>query len=189
MTPMKMTEELRRNPKRRIITDAVILFADVMDSSTISDILNPIQYHNFISQFQTVAAQTVKESIRHNEHFVDCTIRGDELCLILCGGVLRNDIRIALTLAARMKAAFLSASKNRDRLNNGRNFFDIGIGIHTGRITLGVRRDPFSQGRSSRGDIKPEGYAINLAKRVESVSRDGLFSHITVSGALEPGED
>lgn len=44
---------------------------------------------------------------------------------------------------------------------------DIAVGIHSGKVC--VREN------------NPEGYVINLAKRIESASRDGKFYHILVS--------
>lgn len=176
-------EILKKLPKKRKIVDAVILFADVMDSATISDILDPIQYDAFISEFQSVCAETIQTTPKlfDNDRLIDCAIRGDEVCLIICGRDQKIDIRIALTIAGRIKAAFLATATNKRRLKNRRNFFDIGIGIHVGRVTIGLRHNPMIKYNQSK-TIKPEGYTINLAKRVESFSRDGLFSHITMSG-------
>lgn len=183
MTAVRGTESLRQNPTKRKVVDAVVLFADVMDSATISDILDPIQYDGFISEFQAVGAGTIRGTpeLLDGDRLVDCAIRGDEVCLIICGTDQKTDIRIALTVAGRIKAAFLATGTNRKRLQNRRNFFDIGIGIHVGRVTVGLRHDPLSN-RPRAETIRPEGYTINLAKRVESFSRDGLFSHITMSG-------
>ena len=109
-----------------------------------------------------------------DEHFVDCSVRGDELCLIMSGGDEKTDIRVALTVAARLEAAFLTCPINRERLAHGRNFFDIGIGIHSGHVTLGLRENLLTvSGEQPKPTLKPEGYTINLAKRVESLSREG----------------
>ncbi|MBI1745769.1 MAG: tetratricopeptide repeat protein [Acidobacteria bacterium] len=186
MTPRELRELLQRDTQRRELVDAVVLFADVMDSATISDIFHARDYdQKFLSEFQSVAAETITQnvSMAEDEHFVDCSIRGDEACLIMSAGDLKTDIRVALTVAARIKAAFLARPVNRERLENGRNFFDIGIGIHTGRVTLGLRHNPLPpEFEKPKATIKPEGYTINLAKRVETLSREGSFSHITVSG-------
>jgi len=185
MTPQKLRKALKDDWERREIVDAIVLFADVMNSATISDIFDLHKYDKFLSEFQYVAADTIKQNVcmSGDEHFVDCSIRGDELCLIMSGGDLKTDIRVALTIAARIKAAFLAQPTNQSRLKTGRNFFDIGIGIHVGRVTLGVRQNPLGAETNGHEEmIKPEGYTINLAKRVESLSREGFFSHITVSG-------
>lgn len=175
---------LRRNPDGRVVARAVVLFADVMNASTISEILDLVKYDRFLTEFQMTAKKTIDATIR--DHYkdiqdvdacMDCSIRGDEACLMLYTDDPELDIRAALVAATRLKAAFLSSKHNLKRLASERSFFDLGIGIHAGQVTLGIRDTGVNGHR-----IKPEGYTINLAKRVESFSREGMFSHIMVSG-------
>ncbi len=186
MDPEKLWHSLVRDPAKREIVDAVILFVDVMNSATISDILSLKEYDQFLTEFQMIAGRTIAENVRDYsapaDRLRDCSIRGDEACLILYSGDRQEDIRVALVTATRMKAAFLASTANRQRLESGRSFFDLGIGIHTGRVTLGMRQLGLQCDTRSVPEVKPEGYTINLAKRVEAFSREGSFSHIMVSG-------
>ena len=87
MTPQELQKELTVDPARREVVDAIVLFADVMNSATISDIFDLHDYDTkFLSEFQRVAAETVRENVHKDGHFLDCSVRGDELCLIMSGG-------------------------------------------------------------------------------------------------------
>jgi tetratricopeptide (TPR) repeat protein len=62
---------------------------------------------------------------------------------------------------------------NIKRIDSGRLTSDIAVGIHFGQAWINKVGD----------DYRPEGYAINLTKRIESHSREGAFTHIDISEA------
>ncbi len=56
---------------------------------------------------------------------------------------------------------------NQERIEQGLLPADLAIGIHFGQVYV--------------KNMKAEGYTINLAKRIESASREGKFTHILLS--------
>ena len=54
---------------------------------------------------------------------------------------------------------------------------DLGIGIHTGQVIVRTRLSP-------EGRPRAEGYAINLAKRIEGLSRQGENLKIMISSEI-----
>src|SRR5207247_8126259 len=82
--------------------------------------------------------------------------------------------RTAIYIAAEIKRRWLLSEFNKRRIREGKVFYDLAIGIHCGNVMIthhpGTDR-PFNA----------EGYAINLAKRIETKSRDGELSRIMIS--------
>jgi tetratricopeptide (TPR) repeat protein len=101
------------------------------------------------------------------------SIRGDEVCIILYTNEQQDALRV-LELAILLKVAWLVSNYNEERIKNYKPPIEIGIGINTGPVIV------FEQD-GEKEKFKAEGYAINVAKRVETHSRDGHYSRIMVS--------
>jgi class 3 adenylate cyclase len=162
--------------------DIVILFADVVGCSEISNNNDLETYNNFISAFQkcfmTVCSHYQKEEYANNEDFFDYQSRGDEGCLKIFVPNRRDlsiDIDFAINIALDLKRKWLLETNNRTRIRNGLLPVDLGIGIHSGKVWLNKGKT----GKDRR--YRPEGYVINLAKRIENASRKGIFSRILIS--------
>jgi tetratricopeptide (TPR) repeat protein len=78
----------------------------------------------------------------------------------------------ALRAAIMLKNKWLTQDFNMERVRDRKEPIGIGIGMHTGRVHLCNRPD---------GRCRIEGYAVNLAKRIESFSRSGKYSRIMLS--------
>lgn len=163
--------------------DIVILFADVAGCSEISNHKKLREYNDFIRSFQEcfskVCEHYEKEEYKGNEAFFDYQLRGDEGCLKILvpdREDLSVDIDNAINIALDLKRKWLLGEENKRRVENGLLPVDLGLGIHAGKVWVNEEKD-------EKGNIKysPEGYAINLAKRIESESRGGKFSHILIS--------
>lgn len=159
----------------------VILFADVVGCSEISNHKTLKDYSIFIKSFQDCFTEVCKHYQKSEftglENFFDFETRGDEGCLKIFPpeGNLSENVDIALSIALDLKRKWLLEVENRKRImDSGLLPIDIAIGIHSGKAWL--KKD-------EKDNYKPEGYAINLAKRVESASRKGEFSHILISEA------
>ncbi|MBU1628219.1 adenylate/guanylate cyclase domain-containing protein [bacterium] len=161
--------------------DIVILFADVVGCSEVSNHKTLKKYNNFISSFQECFTKVCEhyrdtEYATNNKSFFDYQARGDEGCLKIFvpdREDLSVDIDNAINIALDLKRKWLLGQENELRINSGLLPVDMGIGIHAGKVWV----------NEEKGDTKyrPEGYAINLAKRIESESRGGKFSHILIS--------
>ena len=171
---------LQGNSERHI----VVLFADVVGCSEISNHKKLKQYNDFISNFQDIFREVCEyyKNFRYEERdhpFFRIDPRGDEGCLkIFCSkndDNLPRDIDTAINIAFDLKRKWLFQKHNIERIeDDGLLPVDIGIGIHAGKVWVN---------KEENNEYRPEGYAINLAKRIESASRDGSFTHILLSEA------
>jgi len=162
--------------------DIVILFADVVGCSEISNHLTLKEYNDFIVSFQDCFERVCKyykdnvyEKIESD--FFQANARGDEGCLKIFVAKseedLARDVDVAISIALDLKKMWLFSERNRGRIRKEKLLpVELAIGIHMGKVWL-------------KDDGQPEGYAINLAKRIESASRDGKFTHIFVSEAAQ----
>ncbi len=158
--------------------DCIILFVDVVGCSEISNHLSQKDYCNFIEAFHDCfnkVCNYYKDSVYedHERKFFHAHPRGDEGCLKIFAAKnekeLARDVDIAISIALDLKKMWLFTKYNRIRVRNEKLLpVELAIGIHLGKVWL-------------KDDGNPEGYTINLAKRIESASRDGKFTHIFVS--------
>jgi tetratricopeptide (TPR) repeat protein len=201
--------------------EAVILFADLINSSELANIWTLSEYDDYVKSFQKELGEVVKQFIQSKTNykseicpFLEAEIRGDEICLKLYRAIknktedqtkeqtedqakeqlniLKEDVKSALQIAIQMKRKWLLCPKNEERIREGRPIFDIGIGINQGPILLGKHyRFSSQESEPSLQEINgllsivekntPEGYSINVAKRIETHSRELRFSQILVS--------
>ena len=155
---------------------AIILFVDVVGCSEISNHLGLKEYNHFISVFQEcfkdVCKLYEKEVYDERERdFFQYEPRGDEGCLKIFvskkNDLLARDIDVAITIALDLKRRWLITEYNQKRIRQRLLPADLAIGIHFGQVYV--------------KDNVAEGYTINLAKRIESASREGKFTHILLS--------
>ena len=157
---------------RRIAT---VLFADVVNSGGISDVLTLDEYDHFLMDFQRTVLDVTKEKLAGLPAAAyESSIRGDELCIIMYHEP-KEDLRRAVEIAGALKVAWLLHARNRARVDEGKEIYDIGIGIHTGDVIVDYHLD------DTLTRMTAEGYAINFAKRIEGVSRDGKYTRVMVS--------
>jgi tetratricopeptide (TPR) repeat protein len=177
---------------------AVILFADIMNASEISNNTSIENYAYIINQFHKCAAD-VYEFIGLNNFqnkIVELTLRGDEVWLILRSAplekvgspkekiemALARDVRDAIRFGIAMKLLWRATEYNRDRIIEDIFPRDLGIGIHQGPVYFYKDKElPSSLDKKESS----EGYSINLAKRIETESRNGEKSEILVSGSIK----
>lgn len=177
----EMKRRLETDPNFTQSLDAVILFADIIASATISEYSSEEAYDDFISEFQTIALRVISDNLaKHgfdaeDRHFCEYGVRGDEAVMLLYTKRPERDVNMALDTAIELKREVFLSRFNRSR--QGRSFFDIGIGIHYGRVVLKQHASARPAGRT----FNAEGYSINLTKRIEGYSRNGTFSKIMLS--------
>jgi len=144
----------------------------------VSNHKRPPEYARFVKTFQNYFEESCAKYLEtwmaeDYESSSFHTARGDEGLLMIfrsrMPGDLSEEVDIAINIALEVKRRWLVSEENRDRIRSGLLPIDVAVGIHTGPTHV--------------QDGKPEGYTINLAKRVESHSREGKFTHIFVSEA------
>ncbi len=159
---------------------AVILFSDIIHSSVFSDTLGLIDYDMFLEEFQKTmfdAKKRVFEITRADENKMEFDIRGDEACVILYNDDANTNLYTALMMASYMKSLWFQSAFNMKRVSEAKIASDIAIGIHTGKVIVRQRV-------SKKMAPKPEGYAINLAKRIEGLSREGTHTKMMISNEV-----
>ncbi|MFH1980476.1 MAG: hypothetical protein ABIL58_01400 [Pseudomonadota bacterium] len=171
---------MKDKPRKVLPRQAVILFADIIHSSVFSDTLGLYEYDEFLEEFQITmydAKERVFELSRVAEKDITFDVRGDETCAILYSDDTRKNLYTALMLASYMKSLWFQSSFNIKRVAEAKIASEIAVGVHTGKIILRSRVSP---------DMppKPEGYAINLAKRIEGLSRQGMASKMMISNEV-----
>lgn len=162
--------------------EIVVLFADVVGCSEVSNHSSIEDYEKFINSFHECFKRVCNYYKKHvyephEFNLFQVETRGDEGCLKIfvakSGEDLARDVDVAISIALDLKTLWLFSGHNRDRINDGKLLpIELAIGIHMGKVWMTVNSD---------GTYKVEGYAINLAKRIESASRSGKFTHILVS--------
>jgi class 3 adenylate cyclase/tetratricopeptide (TPR) repeat protein len=186
---------------------AVILFADLVGSSRMSDVLRVEDYARVVQGFRKVANHALSE-LAAPAGVVLCEgiVRGDELLLIMVlpaagerlpagdgrGGtpewlkVHREAAKSAFSLGVALHADWLLSECNQERLESRAPPHRLAVGIHYGTISLveqviSVWSPKDRRWRMTEAKQVPEGFAINFAKRVETASRLGRASGIAVS--------
>ena len=163
--------------QKAVPRQAVILFSDIIHSSVFSDTLGLIDYDMFLEEFQKTMFDVQKRVFKLNQvdqSKIEFDIRGDEACAILYTDDTRNNLHTALMMASYMKSLWFQSSFNMKRVSEAKIASDIAIGIHTGKVIVRSRV-------SKNMPPKPEGYAINLAKRIEGLSREGTHTKMMIS--------
>lgn len=167
--------------------DALLLFADIVDSSVYSSILGIEGFARQVTLFQTLFEELSKQYFRDKPSFEEkttawCQIesRGDEGVVFVVDPeedgteLVTKAIRFAFELKARRKIS------HRKQVDIPPQEMKVAVGIHYGEVAVinkprmikDVYRNPID---------KILGYSINYAKRVESSSRTGRFSQVFLS--------
>jgi class 3 adenylate cyclase len=186
----KCTPEIRRHPVIESVGwegQIVILFADIVGCSEISN-YEPLEKYNrilrqFRSLFEEITNKYKKEFYASSENIdFQSQVRGNEGHLMifrkdpeeLNQDLWADDIDTAITIALDLKRRWLLSESNKEKINSGKHTSDIAVGINFGQAWIN---------KIGNNKYQPEGYAINLTKRIESHSREGAFTHICLSEA------
>jgi len=165
---------------------ATILFADLVNSTEMSKNMTLHEYDDMIVDFQGTMCEIVSQHLNHFGYASNggdsyWSIAGDEMRLFLYSGSTMFDVRNALIIALKIKLGWLASAFNDRILKEGRIVSRVGGGINCGKVIKDVR-----EWRVRMGEDRPaiEGYAINVAKRIESTSRDGTGYQIMVGDSI-----
>jgi len=148
--------------------EAAVLVSDIRDFTTLSESMTPDENFAFINGYLAIAGPP----IRQNGGFID-RYSGDSVMAVFPGGA---DDALA---AARDTMASL-ARFNRERERNGQAPIRIGIGMHLGRLRLGI----VGELQRRQGDIFAD--AVNVASRIEGMTKT-FGSSMIVSDAFLSG--
>lgn len=163
----------------------IIIFCDLVGSSEVANELTPKDYANkYIKSFYSAGILTRnfigtlkkdwedKDEERIKYHFL-----GDEILVFKKIDNLRNcteDVITAISFAYTLKLYWLVSSYTRRKILMSKPPREISCGIHIGGITE-VKLKKFFK------EKKFASYDINIAKRVETISREGFSSNVFVT--------
>ena len=190
---IKMDFEEFKQKTKGIKCFAVILFADIIGCSEVSNNNSIERYAYILNQFHK-CAKSVYESLnlhRYSEEIVEIEAKGDEVCLILHSydknfqekeeDAIIKDTKDAIIFSISLKMLWRASEYNLERLENELIPRDIAIGINQGTVYYYKNQELDKLRKTEKAS---EGYPINLAKRIETASREGEKSKIFVSNNI-----
>jgi hypothetical protein len=157
-------------PKTNIISmdkeyDALICFVDVVDSTALGKHIPTKEFFYKIVEFQK-CFKRYKDVFFKKKYAKYADTKGEEGLLILADN--RYDLDIYSDLFEKVVGFLVILQNDLSSL-----FLRIGAGIHFGKI-----------GSNSEHDILV-GWALNVTKRIETASREGLATNIFVSDSAK----
>lgn len=151
-----------------------VLFSDIRDFTTLSESMTPSDSFKLINAYLS----RMEPAINENNGFIDKYI-GDAIMALFSGGA-DDAVKGAIAMLHILR------EYNTTRQTPERPPLEIGIGINTGDLMLGV------VGGNSRMDSTVIGDTVNLASRVESMTKiyrvSLLITHHTFCRLKDSGE-
>lgn len=150
--------------------DVAVLFVDLVDSSAFASVLGLREYAEFLHAFHRTCLRQcayffetyLGGKYRAGEHY-SAHIAGDELLVIMHTEKSYNDVYQLACLAVMLKAAWLAAPLNLERIRHSTPAAELSAGLHHGPVWA----------RWNGSGYAYNGYALNLTKRIEGLSRQG----------------
>ncbi|MBI9033475.1 MAG: adenylate/guanylate cyclase domain-containing protein, partial [Bacteroidales bacterium] len=133
--------------------EMTILFADIRNFTDLSESMTPVENFNFLNRYLGY----MEPVIRRNNGFIDKYI-GDSIMALF-----ETSVEDALNAAIEMRIKLTEF--NQVITQFGMEPIDIGIGMHTGNLMLGV------VGGEGRMDGTVISDAVNLAARLEGLNK------------------
>jgi class 3 adenylate cyclase len=159
--------------------ETAVLFMDLVASSEFASVLGLRDYAEYVDSFEQLCrAQCAYffEVVHSNKGWAagrdyEFQFVGDELVVFMHTPNARQNVYQLLALAITIKCAWLGTPLNAKRLDAGAPSAELAAGIHIGYV--------WAQYTGER--YKKRGFSINVAKRIESSSREGHNFRIYVS--------
>ena len=141
---------------------ASVLFADIRSFTTIAENQNPVETIDLLNQYFSM----MFDAITDNSGTVN-QMMGDGLLAIFGAPIFFEDhrekaVRSALKMLERLKEF------NRNQLEQGKTQLHIGIGIASGKMTVGYT------GTQNRAIYTCIGDTVNLSNRIEEYTKEAL---------------
>jgi len=164
-------------------TDALLVFADIIESSKYSAVLGYTNYAERLLYFQKnfikLGRKYFPEPKDETQEYCDVNTRGDEGTVFfapLDSEEIPELIFRAIEFIYHLKGVLRFGISEEDDETASPRKIGVGAGIHIGKVTFAIQ---IEKNRSKIHHL--EGFSINYAKRVESCSRLGKYSKIFLS--------
>ncbi|QIP16975.1 AAA family ATPase [Spirosoma aureum] len=153
--------------------EMTVMFCDIRAYSSLSEGMTPEDNFRFINTY----LKRVGPVIRANQGFINHYL-GDGFI-----AVFKNNPEDALRAALQLSETI--EQYNEKRLTDGRIPISVGMGIHTGRVMMGIIGD------EERHDANVISDAVNISSRLEGLTKTFgstiLLSEKTMTGIINPG--
>jgi len=145
LTDVKLGDQVEK-----IVT---VLFSDIRNYTTLSERMTPEENFNFVSSFN----MRMGPIIRKHHGFINQYL-GDAIMAIF-----PNQAADGLAAAVEMQKAVQDF--NKERQSNNQSTIQIGVGMHTGSLIMGITGD------ENRLDATTISDTVNTASRLESLTK------------------
>lgn len=176
---LKMTES---QPEVRDTIYALLVFADIVDSSKYSAVLGYKEYARRLLDFQNTFEKLGEKYFPYpkdrSREYCLVRARGDEGILFYAktqpdfSELVFRSIEFIYHLKGRLRFGI----GEKDEGSTSPRRIGLGAGIHVGQVAFAIKQENY---RSVIDRL--EGFSINYAKRVESCSRLGKYSRVFLS--------
>ncbi|MFC2150503.1 tetratricopeptide repeat protein [Calditrichota bacterium] len=161
--------------------NAVILIADIENSSYYAEASSPAQYNRMIREYHRIASKSVDQYVSESWELEDSILvkraHGDEILIILRARTLSKGVSYALNLAVLLDVEWSKSRFNSRRIRDDEPPCRLRVGIASGNINM--ESSVWDQG------VTPEGYAIVQTKRIEAAAGGDIHEpHILVDANL-----
>jgi class 3 adenylate cyclase len=158
-----------------------ILIMDMVSSTEFASVMGLRDYAQCVDDFHRLCREQCAHFLevvhrgRYRGSGMDYEVRatGDELIVFIHTGRCASDVYQLVCLAITVNCGWLGMPFNVERIRNGHAPMALATGIHCGKVWA----------RRTDSGFAKEGFAINLAKRAESLSREGERFRIFVTDA------
>jgi len=154
--------------------EVTIFVSDIRGFTTISEKMTPAENFSFINEYFSIASPTVREY----HGFVD-RYTGDAI-MALFPRSAEDAVNNSITTLQRIRAF------NVEREKTGKPAINIGVGLHTGNLMLGI----VGEQERMQGDIFSD--AVNLTNRIEGLCKfygaSIVVSEITLDKLVNRGD-
>lgn len=151
-----------------------VLFADIRDYTTLSEQMSPEENFHFVCSYNELLGPVIR---KHNG-FINQFL-GDAIMALFPGNATDS-----LSAAIEMTAAI--SEFNRSRAAEKKSIIQIGIGMHTGPLIMGITGD------KDRLDATTISDTVNTASRLESLTKyykaGIILSDATLKHIDDPGK-
>jgi len=151
--------------------EVTVLFADIRDFTTLSESMSPEENFLFVNGFN----ERMGPIIRSHKGFINQYL-GDGFMAIFTGSP-QDAIRASVEMHNSLK------EYNADRQAKGRQSIRMGVGMHTGRLIMGITGD------KERMDAAIISDTVNTASRIESLSKHYGSSILLSEESIERLDD
>ena len=133
--------------------NVTVLFADIRDYTSLSESMSPEENFNFVAAYN----QRIGPLVQQHRGFVNQYL-GDGIMAIFTG-VPDDALRAAIAIQKELELY------NEQRLSKGRMKIEVGIGLHTGSLIMGIIGD------QKRMDAATISDTVNTASRMEGLTK------------------